>query len=115
MRDDPVTIMSRLVSHIPAPPSSIRSGIPPEIDSIILRALEKDKVRRFSSADSMFEKLKEGMKDRLENNEHYKDMLKAALSDGVISPDEEVMLQGFRKRFKITEEDDKEMRMDLMG
>jgi len=115
MKDDPVTIMSRLVSHVPAPPSSIRPGIPPEMDSIILRALEKEKVRRFSSADSMFEKLKEAMKDRLENNAHYKDMLKAALADGIISPDEEVMLQGFRNRFKITEEDDQEMRRELMG
>ncbi len=115
MRDDPVTIMSRLVSHIPAPPSAIRPEIPAEMDSIILRALEKDKVRRFSSADSMFEKLKEAMKDRLENIEHYKDMLKAALADGVISTDEEVMLQGFKKRFKISEEDDLEMRKELMS
>jgi eukaryotic-like serine/threonine-protein kinase len=35
----------------PAPPSKVRPGIPREVDSIVLRALERDRQRRWPSAD----------------------------------------------------------------
>jgi len=109
MADDPVTIMSRLVSHTPAAPSSLVPEIPPEVDAIILRSLEKEKVKRFSSADSMFEKLKEAFKERQKNLEHYGEMLEAALADGTISDDEDVMLKGMRKRYGISDAEHERM------
>lgn len=59
---DPVGTINNIVNDIPIPPSSLRSGIPPEIDTVILRALEKDKGERYSSADSMLEELKRVLK-----------------------------------------------------
>lgn len=44
------------VMHAPAPaPSSLRNGIPPPVDAIVLRALEKSPAKRFQSASEMRE------------------------------------------------------------
>lgn len=45
----------RHVHEMPLPPSSLMPGIPPAVDSTVLRALEKDPARRFSSAGSFAE------------------------------------------------------------
>ncbi len=105
--DDPIGIMHNIVEKIPVPPSSLRPGIPPEIDAVILRALEKEKAKRFRSADTMLAKLEEGLKDREKNLKHYRSMLNRALKDGMISPEEEEMLEGFRERFGISIEEHK--------
>ena len=58
MDEDPVSIISNLIMKVPAPPSELRVGIPPEVDAVILQALEKEKEKRFSSADSMLQEMK---------------------------------------------------------
>ena len=60
--DDPVGIINNIINEVPVPPSSLRPGVPPEIDTVILRALEKEKDKRFSSADSMLEEMKRVLK-----------------------------------------------------
>ena len=47
----PVSIALKHVSERPAPPSQLRPGIPPAIESVVLRALEKDPAYRFQSAE----------------------------------------------------------------
>ena len=53
--DDP-SVPSLLVKHMaepPRPPSVLRPDIPPVIESIVLRLLEKDPARRFQSAEDL--------------------------------------------------------------
>jgi serine/threonine-protein kinase len=47
----PVSIALKHVSERPVPPSQLRPGIPPAIESVVLRALEKDPAYRFQSAE----------------------------------------------------------------
>ena len=47
----PVSIALKHVSERPAPPSQLRPGIPPALESVVLRALEKDPAFRFQDAD----------------------------------------------------------------
>jgi len=62
--ENPIGIINNIINRDPAPPSSVRSGISPEIDAMILRALEKDKGKRFRSADAMLEKFEECSRKR---------------------------------------------------
>ncbi len=53
---DGSTLWELLKQHIeipPAPPSSSRADLPPALQSVVLRALEKDPARRFQSAQEM--------------------------------------------------------------
>jgi serine/threonine-protein kinase len=47
----PVSIALKHVSERPVPPSQLRPGIPPAIESVVMRALEKDPAYRFQSAE----------------------------------------------------------------
>jgi serine/threonine-protein kinase len=47
----PVSIALKHVSEHPVPPSQLRPGIPPAIEAVVLRALEKDPAHRYQSAD----------------------------------------------------------------
>jgi serine/threonine-protein kinase len=46
-----VTIALKQVSEPPLPPSALRPGIPPALEAVVLRALEKEPARRFADAD----------------------------------------------------------------
>ncbi len=53
---DDKSIPSILVKHLtepPRPPSSLRGDIPKEVETLVLRCLEKDPERRFQSADDL--------------------------------------------------------------
>nr|MDQ6914677.1 protein kinase [Actinomycetota bacterium] len=57
--DSPVTIALKQVSELPVPPSAYNAAIPPELDALVLRALEKDPARRFTDAEEMSGALEE--------------------------------------------------------
>jgi serine/threonine-protein kinase len=57
--DSPVTIALKQVSELPVPPSAYNPAIPPELDAIVLRALEKEPVRRYADADEMIAALED--------------------------------------------------------
>jgi hypothetical protein len=46
-------IFNALLSHTPAPPSSLNASIPPRLQEIILKALEKDRGLRYQSASEV--------------------------------------------------------------
>ena len=47
------TIFESLLTRAPTPPSELKAGIPPELDHIILKALEKDRAVRYQGAAEM--------------------------------------------------------------
>src|ERR1051326_4076980 len=51
--DTPVEIAMKHLSALPEPPSARRSGIPRDLDLIVLRALAKDPDDRYQSAEEM--------------------------------------------------------------
>ncbi len=51
--DSAVAIAMKHVQEPPIPPSRIEPSIPPELEAIVLRAMQKDATRRYHSADEM--------------------------------------------------------------
>ena len=56
--EDPVGIIGKITGENPRPPSEINPMIPKELDNIIMTALEKEKEKRWRSADIMHHELK---------------------------------------------------------
>lgn len=54
----PAVVFNALLTQTPAPPSTLNVAISPELDSIIVKALEKDPGQRYRSAAEMLEDLK---------------------------------------------------------
>ncbi len=52
-----VTIALKHVNEQPLPPSAVNPAVSPALDAVVLRALEKDPARRFSSADEFIAEL----------------------------------------------------------
>ena len=57
--DQPVTVALKQVSEMPVPPSAYNPAVPPELDAIVLRAMEKDPAQRFASAEEFIEALEQ--------------------------------------------------------
>jgi eukaryotic-like serine/threonine-protein kinase len=55
--ESPVTIALKHVSETPAPPSQLNPAVPPALDAVVMRALEKDPARRFADADAFIDAL----------------------------------------------------------
>jgi beta-lactam-binding protein with PASTA domain/tRNA A-37 threonylcarbamoyl transferase component Bud32 len=51
--DTPVSVALKHVNDQPVPPRSINPAIPPALEAVILKAMEKDPTRRYRSADDM--------------------------------------------------------------
>jgi serine/threonine protein kinase/tetratricopeptide (TPR) repeat protein len=52
------TIFESLLTKLPGAPSDLKAGIPPELDHIVLKALEKDRAVRYQTAADMRADLK---------------------------------------------------------
>jgi beta-lactam-binding protein with PASTA domain/tRNA A-37 threonylcarbamoyl transferase component Bud32 len=57
--DSAVTIALKQVSEAPVPPSAYNAAVPPALDAIVLRALEKDPEQRFTDADEFIAALEQ--------------------------------------------------------
>lgn len=50
---DPLTVVHRHITEPPTPPTQLNPSIPPAVEQVVMRALEKDINKRFSSAEQM--------------------------------------------------------------
>jgi eukaryotic-like serine/threonine-protein kinase len=55
--DSAIEIAMKHVNELPAPPSSLRPDIPPDLDQIVLRSLAKDPADRYQTAEEFIEDL----------------------------------------------------------
>jgi tetratricopeptide (TPR) repeat protein len=54
----PSEIMNRILEAAPTPPSSLSKGVKPELETIVLKALAKEKERRYQSAGDLADDLR---------------------------------------------------------
>jgi len=47
------SVITKVLLHHPEPPSRVRPGIPPEVDTIVMRCLEKQPEKRYSTAQEL--------------------------------------------------------------
>jgi len=50
---DVTTVLHKVIHEEPVPPSRVRQSLPPGIEAIILRALSKDKLKRYQDCEAM--------------------------------------------------------------
>jgi eukaryotic-like serine/threonine-protein kinase len=55
--ESPVTVALKQVSEAPVPPRELVPSIPPALEAVVLRALEKEPARRFADADEFIRAL----------------------------------------------------------
>ena len=58
--ESPVAVALKQVSEAPVPPRELNPEIPPALDAVVLRALEKEPARRFADADEFIAALQTG-------------------------------------------------------
>jgi serine/threonine protein kinase len=56
--DSPISTITAILDHTPAPASALRDSIPSSLDSIISRCLEKNPQQRFQSAEQLKQALR---------------------------------------------------------
>jgi len=101
--DELAAVMALILMKKIDPPSSLNPDIPPELDEIVLKCLEKQKENRWRSTDVLYNQLKHMEMKKQADLKKYGKMLSKALTDGKISSDEESMLAEFRDHMGITE------------
>src|SRR3954447_21807863 len=57
----PVSIALKHVNERPVPPGQLRPGLPPALEAVVLRSMEKDPARRYQSADEFIAALEAAM------------------------------------------------------
>ncbi|MDR1136107.1 MAG: Stk1 family PASTA domain-containing Ser/Thr kinase [Clostridiales Family XIII bacterium] len=55
--ENPVTVAVMHMNDKPTPPSQLVSGVPPGLEQIVMKAIEKYQINRFKSADDVFDAL----------------------------------------------------------
>jgi WD40 repeat protein len=56
--DDPLTVLDKVVREDPLPPGRLQPGLPKDVQTIILKCLEKDPSRRYANAEALAEDLR---------------------------------------------------------
>ncbi len=64
--ESPISVAIKHIQEQPLAPSQLNPSIPPELEAMILRAMEKEQARRYQSAREMLEELNRISKDRTE-------------------------------------------------
>src|SRR5205823_5741378 len=65
--DTPLAVYIRQMHELPVPPSRLNPAIPPDVDRVILRALDKDPRRRFQTPDDLAQAYLQAVKAPLLN------------------------------------------------
>lgn len=65
--DSPIAVALKHIQDNPVPPRQIRPGIPIAVESIIMKALEKNKERRYQSAQDMANEIRKAEGQNLTN------------------------------------------------
>jgi len=113
--EDPAGIIGNILGEEPESPSTIDSKIPKFLDKIIMKALNKDKSSRWSSAGVMYDRLKFAINKKEENIKKYKKTLLKALKDGKITKDEEEMLSEVRDHLDVTIDEHRELLSEILS
>ncbi len=61
---DPVAVMGRIVSEDPVPPRSIKPSIPPDLETVVLKAMAREPERRYQTAAELAADLRRFLEDR---------------------------------------------------
>ena len=69
--DTATDVIAEIIQTDPASPSLINSNVPPDLSEIVMRAIEKEPLRRFQNAGHMLGRLRRSLK-RLEFNHELK-------------------------------------------
>jgi eukaryotic-like serine/threonine-protein kinase len=56
--DTPIEMLQALISHEPVSPRRLRPSLPRDLETIVLKAIEKEPARRYATADAMAEDLR---------------------------------------------------------
>jgi serine/threonine-protein kinase len=57
--DNDFSIIHQVIGHTPAPPSTLAPGLPPAVDSVMSRAMAKDREERYATAADFWQALRE--------------------------------------------------------
>lgn len=62
--ENPMAVLMKVCHDDPFPPTRISSGIPPAIEAIVLKAMEKEKERRYPTAEALGQDIRRFLDDR---------------------------------------------------
>jgi len=109
MADELARVMGLILTRTPKKPSEINPEVPPELDEIVMKCLQKKKEDRWRSSDVLYTTLRDMEKRKLASLKKYRKTLERAMKDGHITEDEEEMLSEFREHFGITMHEHEEL------
>jgi len=92
-----VTIALKQVNEAPVPPSQLNPAVPPELEGVVLRALEKDPARRFQDADEFISTL-ETVRSLMDGSAPVGTDTTAFLPPPALPAEEEVVEEAPRRR-----------------
>ena len=110
---EPAKILFAIVSKVPENPCRVNGRLSRSQGDAIMKALAKKKADRWDDALMFLRALSGEDRSTESSQESYRDVLSAAMSDGVITADEEKMLAKMRKALGISEDEHNEMRLKI--